>query len=360
MAKAAVPATVTQAPPPTVTQPTTTKGVQALAIVPPQSVAVYEDVDVVEGAQKEEKRELPILRILQPLSPQVMDPDHGGIPGAKAGDFFNIQTNEVFPGKRGMYMVAVNTHRKFVEYIARDRDGKGGGFLNVFEPENPIVSAAEDAYRRAKGLDAGRRIFDKIPNGVTTEEEGGTAGKPKQLVDSRYIDGIFVVPNEDGSFPGHFGQWFRGSLAFQSSFLRSWDSWDVRRRTWLYPVTRNGRVEQVLPQMWTTVVHVRSTLKQDGDRRWYVPMITLAAKDEEGKELDHKASRLAKTLYDADGRPFDNPLYQQAVDLSVEIAEGAVTLDFSKDRGADDGGTGGGGEQQRPAANKAGDDIPFE
>jgi hypothetical protein len=187
------------------------------------------------------------------------------------------------------------------------------------------------------------------------------AGKPIELVDSRYCDGLFVMPNDDGSFPGHFGYTFRGSFAFQSSFMRAWDSWDVRRKTWTYPQKRGGRIENIMPQMWTTIVHIRSALspKSDGNRKWYVPFISLAAKDEKGQELDHKASRCAKTLFDSEGRPFDNPLYLAASDLNIEILEGSVTLDFSKDKGDDaDGGgaTGGGG---RPAEG-AGDDIPFD
>jgi hypothetical protein len=145
-------------------------------------------------------------------------------------------------------------------------------------------------------------------------------------------------------------------MAFQSSFMRAWDSWDTRRKTWTYPVMKNGRVQQAQAQMWTTLVHMRSGLspKSDGARKWYVPQITLAAKKEDGTEDDHKASRLAKTLFDTEDRPFDNPLYLAAVDLHTEIMEGAVTLDFKSDKG-EDADTG-----QRAAASDEDKEIPFE
>lgn len=328
-----LPTVMAPSPSNTIVQPATTKGELAMLIKPPTEVAVYDDIDAVEGKPKEESRDLPIIRVLQPGSPQVFE--ESGIPGARPGDFYNIATNEVFSGKRGLYMIAVNTHRKVVEYVARDKLGKGGGFLNVYEPENPIVKAAEERLRKEKNLDQGRRIFSKIPNGFTDESWPAGAGKPIELVDSRYIDALFVVPNDDGSFPGHFGYVFRGSMAFQSSFLRSWDSWDTRRKTWTYPVQRGGRVENVLPTMWTTLTHVRTVIapKASESQRWYVPQITLAAKKEDGTEEDHKLSRISKVLKDGDGKLFTNPLYEMATDLNVAILEGSVQLDFAKDAG---------------------------
>lgn len=312
------------------TAPPMVPGTRAMTIVPPTQMESY-DVDANETASNADganARNVPILRVLQSNSPQVADPRDGGIPGARSGSFYNIVTREVFEARDlGLFMIPVRKHRKVVEYVARNDDNPTGGFLNVYEPENPIVLRAWDERRRELGRDPSQPIFGKVPNGVV-EDDGPFKGRLKELVDTYYVDSLFIVPNEDGSYPAHFGVYFRSSMAFQSSFIPVYNSWDERRRNQKYPI--NGAMRE--PALWTTVWRMRSVQspKSRGTVKWMVPTLTLGMTDpESGVEMDYRDCRLPRRF--ADGS--DNPLYNAAVDFHEELESGGATLDLAKDTG---------------------------
>lgn len=323
-----------------VRQPSTVSSTRAMIINPPAEIETF-DVDANETISNDggSNRQVPIIRVLQSNSPQVADPRDGGIPGAKNGSFFNTVTREVFDGRDiGLFMIPVHKHRMVVEYMKRDEDGRGGGFVNAYEPENPIVAEAWDRRRAELGMDPGKPIFGKIPNGETDD------GKPLELVDTYYIDSIFVVPNDDGSYPGHFGMWFYGSMAFQSTFIPSYNSWDERRKTHKYLI--NGKMSE--PALWTTIWRLRTSLKKrSATQQWMIPNLTLAAIKDDGTEDDYRNSRLPRKFEDGT----ENPLYRAAVDFNVALLEGAATLDLSKDTADESGAT----------ADRGGDheEIPF-
>lgn len=339
MAKNAV-ATVSEPKLPT-TQPVIKQGTTAIAVYAPAEIEMY-DVDAPESKPTTDtNRAIPIIRVLQSNSPQVADPRDGGIAGAKAGTFFNNVTQEIFDGRdTGLYFIPVRKHRMVVEYLKRDPDGSGGGFVAAYEPENPIVRNAWARRREELGADPDAPIFGKVPNGIDEETK-----REKELVDTYYIDGIFIVPNEDGTFPGQYGVNFRGSMAFQSSFIPTFNSWDEKRKNQKYPVRVNGKISMVEPVMWTTVWFMRTAQKKKGKNAWMIPQIVLAARDENGMELDYKQSRLPRKFEDGT----DNPLYFAAMDFNVELLEGSANLDFKGDTAE------GGGE----TASNPQDDIPI-
>lgn len=326
--------------------PPTRPGNRAMVIVPPEEIETF-DVDVVEGAPVErDNRAIPIMRILQANSPEIKAVDDGGIPGAVEGSFLNVTTKEVFEGrKHGLFIIPVRKNHMVIEYAKRDPNGGGGGFLNAYEPENPIVRKALERRRAELGTDSSTPIFGKIPNGIVEDADSPHKGKERELVDTWYIDGIFVIPNEDGSFPGHFGMSFRASLAFQSSFIPVFNSWDERRKNQKYPV--NGKM--VEPAMWTTVWRLRSVTKPKGTLKWKIPNLVLGMTEENGQEMDYRDCRLPRKFDDSS----DNPLYLAAVDLNVELQEGSARLDFNKDVGQAEGAV------DRDDNNNA-NDIPFD
>lgn len=78
---------------------------------------------------------IPFLKILQPMTPEVVDNE---IEGAQAGMFYNTVTGQLY--KSGELVVqAVHFDRMFVEWIPRDA---GGGINGRYQPEDPVVAAA--------------------------------------------------------------------------------------------------------------------------------------------------------------------------------------------------------------------------
>lgn len=82
---------------------------------------------------------IPLLTILQDLSPQVKKSEEAYIPGAEAGMLYDTVTNRVIPGDEGVIFVPVVTQHVYVEFTPRD---KGGGFRGVHALDSEIVTKA--------------------------------------------------------------------------------------------------------------------------------------------------------------------------------------------------------------------------
>jgi hypothetical protein len=84
-----------------------------------------------EGAGSEAYA-IPFLLILQKGSPQVDPDDPKRIEGAKAGDFYNSVTKQVYDGKKGVLFIPCAFKRSFVEWGSRST---GGGFKGEYTSE---------------------------------------------------------------------------------------------------------------------------------------------------------------------------------------------------------------------------------
>lgn len=92
---------------------------------------------------------IPFLGIIQSGSPQV-DPDHAKysekcIEGAKAGQFYNTVTNELFANPDEVYFVPCCKEHKYVEWVPYDQ---GGGFVGVHEPYDPLIIEAKKVAKK--------------------------------------------------------------------------------------------------------------------------------------------------------------------------------------------------------------------
>jgi|TARA_R100000908_G_C3754578_1_gene148875 hypothetical protein len=117
---------------------------------------VFEDFEQFQGAGLSEVTTddlaIPFLRILAQLSPQVNKRDGAYVEGAEAGNIFNTVLNEVYDGDKGVRVVPCLYHRRFVEWTPRE---KGGGYVQSYTPEDPIVNTTT---RDERGQDV-------LPNG---------------------------------------------------------------------------------------------------------------------------------------------------------------------------------------------------
>ena len=88
--------------------------------------------------------QIPFVRILQAMSPQLIKSNPKYIPNARAGDIFNTVSNQVWDGEEGIVVIPCYQETKYLEFVARGvttSDGKSG-FQGFIEPDNPIIQQA--------------------------------------------------------------------------------------------------------------------------------------------------------------------------------------------------------------------------
>jgi len=83
-----------------------------------------------------EDMQIPFLRILQPLSPQLIKNDPKFIKGASAGDIFNTVTGEFWEADEGVNVLMCAYTTKFLEFQLREN---GGGFMGELDANNPDI-----------------------------------------------------------------------------------------------------------------------------------------------------------------------------------------------------------------------------
>ena len=83
--------------------------------------------------------QIPFLRILQPLSPQLLKTDPKFIKGASAGDIFNTVTGQYWEADTGLtaLMCAYTT---VLEFQLREA---GGGFMGELSADDPDIRKTE-------------------------------------------------------------------------------------------------------------------------------------------------------------------------------------------------------------------------
>lgn len=293
---------------------TTKAGTKSIIAVRPAEIEVYDDIATENTGLEHidpKQRRIPILRPLDPKSPQCNPPENGGIPGATGGTIFNTVTSEIYDRKLGLYIIPFLTDRKFVNYIRREDDGSGGGFVGIYEPNDPLVKQRQEERQREFG-----NLFGKLANGVNEE------GKDLELVETNYLYCIVVKPNPDGSYPGEYGEYFPAVIPFASTQIKQHGAFIDRASNFRYNVrTASGTIEPKAAAMWSHVWHLRPHLEKRGTQTWWGWRMSLAAKDENGKEKHFSESRLRR----------DNPLFIEAEKMRKQVLEGLAQVDYSKD-----------------------------
>ena len=84
--------------------------------------------------------QIPFLRILQPLSPQLIKNDPKFIKGASAGDIFNTVTGDYWDAEEGVDVLMCAYTTKLLEFQLREN---GGGFMGELDSNNPDIRKTE-------------------------------------------------------------------------------------------------------------------------------------------------------------------------------------------------------------------------
>ena len=81
--------------------------------------------------------QIPFIRVIQALSPQIKKNDPAYIPGASMGDIFNTVTGEYWEGDTGITVVPCYQETKYLKFKPREQ---GGGFMGELAKDNPDIS----------------------------------------------------------------------------------------------------------------------------------------------------------------------------------------------------------------------------
>lgn len=179
---------------------------------------------------------IPFLRILQKLSDEVDEIKPKFINGAKAGDFLNTVSNQLFSGKTGLRVIPVQFQREFVEWVPRE---KGGGFRGSYKIGDPIIATA-----KMNDTDPKKARMLLLPNG-------------NDLIDTCYQYVMVEAPNGDR---------FPAIIAFTSSQLkkvRKWNSMKAQKRL----VLSDGK-EISNPPDFAFYYHVSTVVESNTSGSW--------------------------------------------------------------------------------------------
>ena len=94
-------------------------------------------IDAGEGtAFSADEMQIPFVRLLQALSPQLNKKKAEYIDGASSGDAFNNVTGQYWDGEQGLTVIPCYQTTKYLEFTPREM---GGGFRGEINPNNPVL-----------------------------------------------------------------------------------------------------------------------------------------------------------------------------------------------------------------------------
>ena len=82
--------------------------------------------------------QIPFIRVLQALSPQLNKKKPEYIEGATSGDIYNTVTNQVWPSEKGITVIPVYQETKYLEFVPRSQ---GGGFKGERHASDPDLQS---------------------------------------------------------------------------------------------------------------------------------------------------------------------------------------------------------------------------
>mgnify|MGYP005989992419 FL=1 len=107
------------------------------------STDVLDDILEYEGegaAYDSSEMQIPFVRILQAMSPQLKKREAEYIEGSEQGDMFNTVTKQHWTGEDGIIVIPCFQTTKYLEFTPRDQ---GGGFRGEIAPTDPILKRTE-------------------------------------------------------------------------------------------------------------------------------------------------------------------------------------------------------------------------
>lgn len=194
---------------------------------------------------------IPMWIVLQPTSPEVnVEPVQGQPEPPRPGTWLNRTTLEYKSGREGLVFVPAITQHLMVQWIAREEDGTGGGYVGQLAMDDPISV----------------RVRAEQPLGAylhpTAKDE---KGRPHQLVETYYVYGVALDADGDP---------WPGVITFSSTHIKSFKDWMYVANA-IVLTKRDGSKVRGLP-LFAHAWRLHTRLVKRGSLSWYVPEARLA------------------------------------------------------------------------------------
>jgi hypothetical protein len=175
--------------------------------------------------------QIPFVRIIQALSPQLKKNDPAFIAGASQGDIFNTVTNKVWGAEDGVLVLPVFFAMKFLEFVPRNQ---GGGFLGEFSADsNEVRTAVRDKDSGMELLTNGNELVRSAQHYIKIVHEDGNLEnaivdmKKTQLKKSRLWLSMMMMQKHNGKTLPSFANTYRLKSVEDGNDKGSWGSWSI-------------------------------------------------------------------------------------------------------------------------------------
>ena len=176
--------------------------------------------------------QIPFLRIIQALSPQLKKSDPAYIEGASQGDIFNTVTNKVWSADEGVAVLPVHFVQKMLEFVPRSA---GGGFEGELSADsNDVRQAVRDKDTGMEVLPNGNELVRTAQHYIKIIHEDGSIEsaildmKKTQLKVSRKWNTLIAMQKHNGSTLPSFANSYRLTSIEDGNDKGSWYSWSVK------------------------------------------------------------------------------------------------------------------------------------
>jgi hypothetical protein len=124
-----------------------------------KAVSILEEMSKDSGGGFEEVTssdvQIPFVRVIQAMSPQIKKSDSAFIKGAGQGDIFNTVTKQFWSAEDGILVIPTYFQQKLLEFVPREQ---GGGFVGELKASSEEVKKAQRNDMGAELLENGNEL----------------------------------------------------------------------------------------------------------------------------------------------------------------------------------------------------------
>jgi|TARA_R110000796_G_scaffold56697_2_gene131296 hypothetical protein len=175
--------------------------------------------------------QIPFLRMIQQMSPQINKKEASYIEGAGGGDIFNTVTNKYWEGSEGVVVIPVYFQMKLLEFVPRDQ---GGGFVGELSAASEEVrTATRDQGTGMEMLVSGNELVRTAQHYIKIVHEDGSLEnaivdmKKTQLKKSRLWVSMMTMQKRNGKTLPSYACTYRLKTVEDGNDKGSWNTWSV-------------------------------------------------------------------------------------------------------------------------------------
>ena len=180
--------------------------------------------------------QIPFVRVIQALSPQIKKSDPAFIEGAGQGDAFNTVTGQYWSGEDGVTVVPCFQETKYLEFIPLDQ---GGGFVGERASNDPELgkterNGAKEILPNGNELVKSDQHYCMIVGEDGMHQPAIIDMKSTQLkVSRRWKTQIAMQKIKDGEgnmrTPALFAMMWKLSTTEETNSMGTWYNWSVEK-----------------------------------------------------------------------------------------------------------------------------------